>query len=370
MIIVGLMSGTSMDGVDAVACEITGAVRKPRVTTLAVAHVGYPAKLRRRIEAVAGADGRVEELARLNVEIGRLFGKAARAAIKKLGSRKATLVASHGQTVRHLPRDGATLQIGDPAIIAHATGLPVWSHFRQADMARGGEGAPLAPVAHRLLFGHATLDTVVLNIGGMANVTSLPAGATDLTDVVGFDIGPGMRLIDMATRAATGRPYDRDGALARSGNVVGSLLLKLLAHPFYKKRPPKSTGRELFNETYLADAGVDLAYADADLIATLTELTASVIGKEMARLVKRARPVDRLIVCGGGAKNGELMSRIAFHSDAAVMTSDDLGIGCDQVECLLMALLGWFAEKGTPLDLSPVTGAKAGAVIHGRRTPR
>ncbi|MBF0171459.1 MAG: anhydro-N-acetylmuramic acid kinase, partial [Nitrospinae bacterium] len=286
MIVIGLMSGTSMDGVDAVACRIEGKGRHPRVTPLAAVHLPYPAKLRRRIGAVAGADGRADELCRLNVEIGALFGKAARQAMALLpADRPATLVASHGQTVRHLPAEGATLQIGDPAVIAQVTGLPVWSQFRSADMARGGQGAPLAPVAHRLLFGGAE-NTLVVNLGGMANVSWIPAGADDLAAVVGYDIGPGMRLVDMATQKAIGRPFDRDGWLARKGNVVASHLLSLLAHPYYRKRPPKSTGRELFNERYLADAGIDLARADADLVATLTELTASVVGKEGKRVVQ------------------------------------------------------------------------------------
>lgn len=369
MIVVGLMSGTSMDGVDGAAVEIVRRSRRLEIAVIARRHVPYPKKLRVRLETVADADGTAEEVCLLDVEVGRLFGRTARQIMDQI-PRRSAVVASHGQTVRHRPDRGATLQIGNPAVIAQMTGAPVWSDFRSADMAAGGEGAPLAPVAHLPLFAHKTKNVAVVNLGGIANITHVPTGAVELSALAAYDIGPAMRLIDLAARAAGIGAFDRNGAVARKGGVDADALRRGLAHPYYRKRPPKSTGRELFDERYLADAGIDLARADADTVATLTELTARVVADEMGRLAKRGRPTDRLILCGGGAKNGFLRERIARLSGVETMTSEEaVGVPVDAVECLLMALLGYYAETGVSLDLSSITGAATGSLHHGARTP-
>jgi len=362
MIVIGLMSGTSLDGVDGVACRITGEGTTPRITPLAHIARRYPPLLQKRLLRVASGNAVPEEVIALHKEVGRFFGAMAETLQKKTG---ATLIGSHGQTISHLPRKKTTLQIGDACIIATKAGLPVWSDFRVADIRRGGEGAPLAPIIHLPLFASRTKNVAVLNLGGVANITFIPKGRPSLADVIAFDTVPANMLIDMAVQNMGEGEYDQGGEMAAHGVVDAKLLALFLRHPYFRRRSPKSTGREEFGVSFIDWArgkGARVRW-NKNLVATLTELTA----RSVAHEVTRQGAVDRLVICGGGAKNDHLVKRIASYLGATkTMTSDTLGIPCQWVEAMLMALMAWQGEKGTRLDLSRITGARPGAIIHGQ----
>lgn len=363
-LVVGLMSGTSMDGVDAAACEITMKKGLPRISFIASAKANYPDELRRRLMTLESAD----DVCELNVAVGHVFAKAAQAVMKKLGDRIPDIIGSHGQTIRHMPAKKATLQIGDAAVIAKVTGVDTWFDFRSADMAWGGQGAPLAPVVHLPLFGSDKVDTTAVNIGGIGNITHIPKGARSISELVAYDTGPGNMPIDIAVKTMGRGDYDRDGRIGAGGTVDEKLLKRLLKHPYFGKKYPKSTGRETFGETFMEWA--DIGEIDADTVATLTELTAVSIVNEIANLAEKGRRTDRIIVCGGGAKNPYLMGRIKRYADKIeVMSSGEIGVPCDMVECGLLALLAYYAEKRISLDLSSITGSRNRATLAGKLAP-
>lgn len=360
MICIGLMSGTSMDGVDTVACDIRTKSGAPSIKIVEREKIRYPRALKERLLLLCGERGSADDVCDLNVRVGEVFAKAALKALASpaLSGRRVSAIGSHGQTVRHMPVAGATLQIGDGAVIAQRTGVKTWSDFRMADMARGGQGAPLAPVIHLPLFGDRRRDVTVINIGGIANITHIPAGAKDLSSVRAFDTGPGNMLIDIAARRAGLGPYDRGGGGAAAGKVNETLVKRMLSHPYFRRRPPKSTGREEFGEAFLRWAGLEKKkLKNKNALATLTELSTVTIAREVRRL---NRDGGRAIICGGGAKNGYLVNRIkSLAGDGIdVAISDKYGVPADAVEGALMALLAFYAEKGTRLDLSAITGAK------------
>ncbi len=368
MIIVGLMSGTSLDGVDAVACEINKVRGRIEINPLATAFLSYPGRLKERLLRVSGENGSTGEVCELDGVIGEFFAKAVNKLLRSqsMQEKRIDLIGSHGQTIHHLPRKKRTLQIGDPAIIAERTGACVWSDFRSADMAKGGEGAPLAPVIHLPLFGDKKKNVAVVNIGGIANITSIPAGAETLDGIVAYDTGPGNMLIDHAVGAMGKGAYDRGGEIASSGKVDDSLLKEFLSHPYFRKRPPKSTGREVFGARFRLDSQ-GYKY-NADTVATLTELTAVTIVKEANRLFKDRNEGGRVVICGGGSKNRYLLNRIDDLTGPAieVITSDNAGFPAQAVEGALMALLAYYSEKGERLNLLSVTGSKAPVALGSR----
>jgi anhydro-N-acetylmuramic acid kinase len=376
IIALGLMSGTSMDGVDAVVCEVTA--RKnghPGISFIAHAKVLYPPRLRQRLMEVSGPAGSAQEICALDPAVGEVFAKAGVKAIglaEKLGY-KVEVIGSHGQTVRHLPNEHSTLQIGSPAVISARTGIAVWGGFRNADMARGGQGAPLAPIVHLPLFGDPDKDVAVVNVGGIANITFIPAGARSLTNVVAYDTGPGNMLMDYAMGKAGLGSYDRAGRVAARGKINPKLLLRFLAHPYFARKPPKSTGREDFGgDVFFQWAGTRVKW-DTDIVSTVTELTAITIANEIKRTANGSRKSLRVVVCGGGAKNLFLLTRLWSHLQT---TADDVELGSssafdfppEYVEGALMALLAYYAMTKTRLDLSSITGA-IGPVILGSLTP-
>ena len=372
-ICVGLMSGTSLDGVDAVACEIDGDVSSPRIKPLANAKMKYPAKLRERLLAISVKPTTTAEICLLNTEVAEVFSKAAIAVMNtpEMKKRRVDIIGSHGQTIWHAPEKGATLQIGSGPIIAARTGVRTWFDFRQADMARGGQGAPLAPIVHAPLFGDSVKSVVALNLGGIANLTHIPAGTRDLKKLLACDSGPGNMLIDHAVQKAFGKSYDKGGAAARLGKVDDLLLEDLLSHPYFSRKPPKSTGREEFGPGAIEKRlGLKIKW-NKNTIATMTELTAVSVGREIKKLAKSGRRTDRLVICGGGAKNKYLVERIAANigNGVEVVTSAKTGIPPEIVEGLLMALLAWYADKGVKLDLSDITGAKGGPAPLGVLAP-
>ena len=373
----GLMSGTSMDGVDAVVCEV--APRKnahPAISFIAHSKTSYPPGLRRRLMEVSGPLGSAQEVCALDPAVGEGFAKSAIKAIGLAEKRgcNVDIIGSHGQTVRHLPEERSTLQIGSPAVIAGRTGIDVWSGFRHADMARGGQGAPLAPVVHLPLFGDPEKDVAVVNVGGIANITFIPAGARSLTQVIAYDTGPGNMLMDYVMEKAGLGSYDRSGRVASAGKINPKLFSQFISHPYFKRKPPKSTGREDFGgEAFFRHAGTRVKW-DANLVSTVTELTAITIASEIKRTASGSHKPLRVVVCGGGAKNLYLLARLKSHlqnaaDDVEVEPSAVLGFPPELVEGALMALLAYYAMTKTRLDLSSVTGAVGEPAILGSLTP-
>ncbi len=368
MIVVGLMSGTSADGVDAVAAEIGDERPRPRVRALARVHRAFPDPL--RVAILAASEGErltTADVARMRVRIGEEHAEAARACVSAAGLDRDRLdaVATHGQTVAHLPdeRPRATLQLVDAARIAEALRAPVVADFRSADMAAGGEGAPLVPFGDWVVFADEARSRAVQNIGGIANVTVLPKGARR-DDVIAFDTGPGNMLVDaLVARLSEGaRRYDEDGRMAASGRVNEELLERALAHEFFARTPPRSTGRETFGAAFVDDliaAGAGLE--PSDLVATATAVSARAIADAYRRFV--SVPLDDVIVSGGGARNGTLLAMLrSALAPIPVRLSDELGVAAEVREALAFAVLGAFALRGEPNTLPRCTGARRAVV--------
>ncbi len=381
MIVVGLMSGTSADGIDAAVTEITGAPPQIAVRLLAFHTTPWPPELRDRILAACqpGQLG-VDELARLHFQLGERFAGAALEAISAAGltPEQVDLIGSHGQTVWHdvdpQGRVTATLQLGETAVIAERTGITTIGDFRARDVAAGGQGAPLVAYVDWLLLRHPTQARAVQNIGGIANVTYLPPG-DDPAGVIAFDTGPGNMLIDAAASRATGGAwsFDRDGALARRGRVDEALLAQWLGHPYFQQPPPKTTGRELFGRPFFEQAwsaAQAKGLEPADIVATLTALTAHSIAEAYRRFLPG--PVAEVIVGGGGARNPTLMTMLKETlAPAQVRTHEDLGINSDAKEAIAFAVLAYETWHGRPGNLPSVTGAAhpvvLGHIVPGRR---
>ncbi|TAL11132.1 MAG: anhydro-N-acetylmuramic acid kinase [Nitrospirae bacterium] len=380
MKVIGLMSGTSADGVDAVLVDIGGTGHNLKVRLLAHRTFPYPAEFRVRLLG-AMTNGTVADACHLNVVLGEWFAKAALKLLKaaRVPAGRVALIGSHGQTLHHLPGPRrepglgsvrSTLQLGEPAVIAERTGITTVAGFRTRDMAVGGEGAPLTPYLHYLLFHQASRSRVVVNIGGISNLTYLPARG-GLGAVRAFDTGPGNMLIDGVMRHVTAdrRTFDRGGRLARAGTPSESLLGTLLEHPFLRRRPPKSTGREEFGERfvgYFLRQGKLLGLSDADLAATATAYTARTIAGARTFLPGR---VDEVLVCGGGAQNAALMGMLqTAWKSATVQPVETTGWDGRALEAVAFAVFAYQHVKGVPCNLPNVTGAKR-AVVLGMMTP-
>ena len=359
-VLIGLMSGTSVDAVTATAVQLGGAVPDVHVELLESHQHPIPpdtAEQVRRPAELSAAD-----VARLNVRIGELFAQAALALIDDLGLSAGDVdaIASHGQTIAHLPEEGATLQIGEPSVIAERTGMLTVAEFRYRDMAAGGQGAPLVPLADYALFRNESGSRAVQNIGGIANVTWLPAGC-DLGDVLAFDTGPGNMVIDEVVRLGTGgeQEMDEDGALAARGKVDDQQLARLLSQPYFALKPPKTAGREQFGCEYAAQTYRELAEAGLsleDCLATVTALTAASIA-ESYRTHLPGLP-DEAIVGGGGAHNSALLAMLRRRlPEATVVTHDDLGIPNVAKEPLAFAILANETLLGRPGNVPSATGA-------------
>ncbi len=360
MRVAGVMSGTSLDGIDVAVVEVRGR----KVTTIGFQSTAYPGELRRRILAVSNAVAHTAEISRLNFELGERYAVAVLRAVKRYGP--VQLIGCHGQTIYHEGRSN-TMQIGEAAVLAERTGVPVVSNFRARDIAAGGQGAPLVPYVDYLLFRHPGRTRVALNIGGIANVTVIPPGARP-DDVIAFDTGPGNMVVDALAREFTGgrMNYDRDGKIAASGKVDRALLRDLLADPYYRRKPPKSAGREQYGTEFvgrLKQTGRPLA----DLIATASALTAAAIAGALC-LVACPPPID-LIASGGGVHNRYLMAHLAaLLPEASISTSSDFGIDTDAKEAIAFAVLASETWRRKPSNLPSATGAGAPVVL-GDLTP-
>lgn len=380
-LVIGLISGTSADGVDATLVKIVG--REPdRVETIAFTTKPYPTEIRETVLRVSH-NSDVETLCWLNFVLGEIFAEAALEVIKVAGvsAKRVSLIGSHGQTVRHLPpkpsssvlrpssRQVGTLQIASPAVIAFRTGIPVVSDFRTKDMAAGGQGAPLVPLVDWLLLRHSRKNRIALNIGGIANLTVLPAGAR-ASDVIAFDSGPGNMLIDGAVRHFSGgqESFDRNGEWAKRGKVDKNLLRWLMRHPFLRQPPPKSTGREMFGESFLQrilERSKRLGLAPHDVVATLTAFTASSVADAIERFVlPKVGSVDELIVSGGGANNPVLVAMLKERMpQISVHRSDEFGINADAKEAIAFAVLAHRTVMGLAGNLPSATGAKMPVIL-------
>ncbi len=360
--ILGLMSGTSHDGVDAALISF-GANGRPSLRHHC--HVTYPPSLRDRVaQAFSGGTAHV---CALNFELGEVFSRAALRCLKEAGASPSDVsaIASHGQTICHRPPErshrGSTLQIGEPAVIAQRTGIKVVSDFRAADMALGGQGAPLVPLADHMLFSHRA-PCCVQNIGGISNVTVVTEA---LQDVFAFDTGPGNSLIDEAMRLLFGKPFDRGGRVARGGRADEGLLARLLCHPYFAKKPPKSTGRETFGREMVRAVidGNRKARAE-DIVATLTRLTARSIADAYQRFILKTTFVEEVILSGGGAKNGYLVELLGQElAPLEIRLTDELGIPAEAKEAMSFAVLANETLSGRPGSLPRATGASRAAVL-------
>lgn len=352
---IGLMSGTSLDGVDAVLATARG----KQFQLLESVHLSYPARLRLRLLALQQhGNNELHRAAVLANELSDLYAGAVRRLLARadVGARAVAAIGCHGQTVRHRPGEGYTLQLVNGARLAERSGITVVCDFRSRDVAAGGEGAPLAPAFHRALFETARRGRVIANVGGIANLTVLPARGT----VTGFDCGPGNCLLDAWIMERCRRHYDHNGAWAARGNVIPQLLKKLLSHPFLRRRPPKSTGREEFNLAWVKRALTGQERA-VDVQATLLELTATAIVQAVRTHCQKA---GEIYLCGGGARNRALFLRLVAHlPDKLITTTSALGVAPEHVEPLAFAWLARQALKRKPGSLPAVTGARGPRVL-------
>ena len=370
------MSGTSLDGVDAALVEIHNSGLDTRVELLHFVTHPYPAGLKETLLQISAPDGgSTAEVCRLNFLLGHLFADAVAALLQAAHFDPARLhfIASHGQTVQHLPRAEnlygyeitGTLQIAEPSVIAKRTGVPTVADFRPADLAEGGQGAPLVPYFDYVLFHSVEKNRGLLNLGGIANLTVLPKEA-GLEQTTAFDTGPGNMVIDAVTAELFGQPYDRDGARAATGTVSEKLLRFGLKHPYFERRPPKSTGREEFGAEFsrrFVRQGRKLGLRPEDVVATATELTAATVHQAYADFVEKDTPLDELIVSGGGARNGVLMRSLQEKFSLPVRPIDEFGIPAEAKEAVCFAVLGNETLAGHPNNVPAATGARRATVL-------
>lgn len=361
---IGLMSGTSVDGVDCALVDINA----KRVKLLQTLQIDIPAAMCEQVATLShSGPGEIEQLGVLDRKLGTLFAQASLALLESAGKKPSEInaIGSHGQTIRHRPPSGGhsheqsfTLQIGDPNTIAELTGIATVADFRRRDMAAGGEGAPLAPAFHEGAFATENVNRAIVNIGGIANVSLLQGKKL----VAGFDTGPGNTLMDHWVERQLHRAYDADGQWAASGAVESTLLEKLLAHPYLALSGPRSTGKEAFNLPWLYDllpAGLEIPPQNVQ--ATLAEFTAITIANS---IVQSDLAVSEAYICGGGAHNSYLLERLsASLPGITVGKTDELGIEPDWVEAATFAWLAWRTLEGLAGNASAVTGAQGERIL-------
>jgi len=354
----GVMSGTSMDGVDAVVADFAPSSAGP-CALLSASHIPFAPDLAALLAALQRpGDDELARAARAANSLADTYAQAIAAALGTAGLAPKDVIAAgvHGQTLRHCPDEGWTLQLNNPARIAERAGVSIVADFRSRDVAAGGQGAPLVPAFHAALFGGSS-HRVVVNVGGIANLTDLPPTG----DVRGFDTGPGNVLLDLWHARHRGTAYDRDGAWARTGRVDAALLTALLSEPYFAALPPKSTGRDLFNAQWLAAMLDGRDIAPADVQATLVALTARTIADAIA---KHCAGAAEVLVAGGGAKNAAVMEALAaVLAPRRVTTTANHGVAVEHVEALAFAWLAREALAGRPGNLPAVTGARGLRVL-------
>ncbi|HZB87231.1 MAG TPA: anhydro-N-acetylmuramic acid kinase [Terracidiphilus sp.] len=378
MFVAGLMSGTSADGVDAALVQIAPGRMRPKLTLVAHEAFPYTAPLRRAVLAAMNAQSiTTADLARLNWRLGLAYAEAVTATLKRHNA-KVDLIGCHGQTLYHQARPesyagrrfACTWQLGEAAVIAAAAGVPVVSNFRPADMAAGGQAAPLVPLLDYVLFANTKRGRVLQNIGGIANLTAIPAGAT-AAEVIAFDTGPGNMVIDALMHALFAKPFDRNGAIAARGTVIAPVLAAHLRHAYFKLSPPRTAGREQFGREYAAmflAACRRHSTKPEDAVATATALTAETIASSYATIVRKLmknHPVD-YIVSGGGARNATLMAMLAQRLEpmgCALAASEAFGLPAEAKEAVAFALLAWQTWHQLPGNVPAATGAQRPVIL-------
>lgn len=375
MIVAGVMSGTSADGIDVAVVQVRDRSFHARFNLLGHEHFAYPKAVRRAVLRAMNSEGAgVAELSRLNFLLGELYAEAICKAKGAAGKAKLDLVGCHGQTIYHQGEAGTylgkkiacTWQMGEGAVIAARLGVPVVSDFRPADVAAGGQGAPLVPFLDYLVFRDRRAGRIVQNIGGIANLTAIPAGAKP-QDVIAFDTGPGNMVMDQLMQLLLHKPFDRDGSVARQGTVLQPLLEELLRAPYFRRRPPKTAGREEFGREYV-DALLRRSgrAGKADLMATATALTAQSIGRALKTFVLPGSKYRDYVVSGGGSRNKTLLQMLGRETSRLGLRfrhSDDFGVPIQAKEAIAFALLAyqtWHRQSG---NMPSATGARRRAVL-------
>jgi anhydro-N-acetylmuramic acid kinase len=383
MLVAGIMSGTSADAIDVALVEITGRGWKTRHRLVAFHSAKYPLAVRQRILKVAGgAKVTAREISQLNFLLGELFARACINACHraKVSLRRLQLIGSHGQTIHHQPLGApfcgkqvrSTLQIAEPAVIAGRTGVTVVADFRPADLVAGGQGAPLVPFFDYLTLRHPRKGRIWLNIGGIANLTAIPAGGSP-SDVIAFDTGPGNMLMDaLATRLSDARAgYDAGGKMAAQGKVSERLLTRFMRQSYFRKPPPKTAGREQFGAAYLRRCFIDEFGSShrnlVDALATATAFTAETIAQAVSDFVLPKFPVAECIVSGGGIKNRYLMTRLRdrlrSHGPVRLLPSTSIGVPPQAKEAVAFAVLAYQTYHHQPANLPAATGARHPALL-------
>lgn len=362
---IGLMSGTSVDGVDIAIVDFAGS--RPNIVHAET--FPYDTETSQRIHSLCrSGEEEIDRLGPLDHDLGLIFGNAVNSTLKrlKLYSTDIAAIGSHGQTIRHRPNQTSpfTLQIGDPNVLAIHTNIDVIADFRKKDVALGGQGAPLVPAFHHAMFKSRNANRAIVNIGGIANITWIP-NTLSIDDVIGFDTGPGNRLMDAWCFRHTGKLYDEDGQWAGSGKIHQQLLSNLLSHPFLNKPYPKSTGREEFNLAWLDSVldGLAEKLLTVDVQRTLLEYTVITIQQHLHMFSH----LNEVYICGGGACNGLLMSRLQDSmGPILIQPTDKLGISADSVEASAFAWLAFAYQNNIPSNVPSVTGASRSAVLGGK----
>jgi len=372
MLVIGLMSGTSVDGIDAALVEITEeGPQKLNVKVVNFINTPYSKKMREKIlECSDPKTGSVDKICILNFELGELFAQAAKEVVesKGLNMQDVSLIGSHGQTIYHYVSDDfiSTFQIGEACVIAEKTGTTTVTNFRARDIAAGGQGAPLVPYVDYILFKNDDYNRVMQNIGGIGNFTYIPKKAK-IEDIKGTDTGPGNMLIDGVVQILSNgeQSYDKDGKISKNGKISDTLLAELMAHPFIKKEPPKTTGREVFGLKYaqeIINRGKSMKLNDEDIVATVTAFTAKSIADAYLRFI--GTNIDQVIISGGGSYNPTLISMIKYYvkkmidEKATVMVLEELGFSSDAKESVAFAILAYQTYKGRKNNVPQITGAK------------
>ncbi|MEH7113808.1 anhydro-N-acetylmuramic acid kinase [Neobacillus niacini] len=375
--VVGLMSGTSLDGIDAALVSIKEENEKFDIKLISFSTLPFSGVMKEKILELCNPErARIEDISSMNMLLGEQFADAAKKVVDeaKMSMDQIDMISSHGQTIFHQPEEveiaghsiTSTLQIGDIAVIAERTGVMTIGDFRTRDMAAGGQGAPLVPYADYLLLGNPAFGRVLVNIGGIANITVLPAGC-DEHGVLAFDTGPGNMLIDAFTELATEgkQSFDKNGEIAARGKVNEGWLKELLAHPYYQLEPPKSTGRELFGHDYAKRLWEESSHLTVeDRIATITELTARTLANGITHYIEKGK-IEEVLISGGGWHNKTLLKslRTSLPPHIRMDSTEQVGLSGDAKEAIVFALLGYQCFMKRTNNLPAATGAKKPVIM-------